>query len=116
MEKYYKDIINILKDYGYAIKYIENPSEEVQILAVMEEESVIRYIKNPTDKVKELVRKIEEQNDYRKKYEELLEAYKTMYEELVKKLKEQNDYKTKYEELLEELEELKELIENKEQK
>lgn len=98
MEKDYKelyeDIINILKNDGYdikyiknpteemkltavkedpyAIKYIDNPSEEVQILAVMEEESVIRYIKKPTDKVKELARKIEEQNDYKKKYEELV--------------------------------------------
>ena len=98
MEKDYKNIINILKNDGYAIryikdpteemkleavkeeswaiKYIENPSEEVQLLAVKKNGYLIIHIKNPTEKVKELARKIEEQNDYKKKHEELLKKTK----------------------------------------
>ena len=103
MEKDYKElyeetIIRILKNYGYvidcienpteemqllavkqrgyAIQFIKNPTEEVQLEAVKQEYKAIDYIANPTEKVKALVRKIAEQNDYKKKYEELLEQLK----------------------------------------
>jgi len=39
---------------GYAIRFIKNPSEEVQLAAVKESCWSIEYIKNPTEKVKAL--------------------------------------------------------------
>ena len=74
-KKPYVNIIDMLKGYPFGIKYIENPTEEMQLLAVKEEPYAIQFIKNPTKKVKALARKLEEEGkkDYKKMYEELLE-------------------------------------------
>jgi hypothetical protein len=47
---------NMVKINSSSIKYIKNPSEQVQLVAVQKNGSSIKYIKNPTDKVKELHR------------------------------------------------------------
>ena len=39
---------------GYAIKYIKNPSEEVQKTAVNQESYAIQYIKNPSEEIQKL--------------------------------------------------------------
>jgi hypothetical protein len=41
-----------VKQNGYAIHHIENPSEDVQLEAVREDGHSIMYIKNPSDYVK----------------------------------------------------------------
>lgn len=55
MEKYYKElhesVINILKNDGYAIKFIANPTEELQIEAVKRNGYLIKYIDNPSEEV-----------------------------------------------------------------
>jgi hypothetical protein len=40
-----------VKQWGFAIKYIENPSESVQLAAVKQDGSVIEYIENPSEAV-----------------------------------------------------------------
>ena len=45
-------LIKIISHSPLYIKYIENPSEEVQLAAVKEDPYVIRFIKNPTENVK----------------------------------------------------------------
>ena len=47
----YKDIINILSNDGAAIKYIKDPTEEMQLEAVKEEPFAILYIKEPSEEV-----------------------------------------------------------------
>ena len=37
--------------YGYAIYYIKNPSEEVQLAAVQQDGHAIEYIENPSEEV-----------------------------------------------------------------
>ena len=44
----------ILRSGGHAIQFIENPSEEVQMLAVQQDPSVLSYIKNPSEEVQML--------------------------------------------------------------
>ena len=46
--------IEAVRKNGYAIRFIKNPSEEIQIEAVKENGYAIEYIKNPTEKVQEL--------------------------------------------------------------
>jgi hypothetical protein len=41
----------------YRIRYIDNPSEQVQLLAVKTDPQLIQYIQNPTEKVKKLALK-----------------------------------------------------------
>ena len=109
MEKYYKDIINILKIYGCAIKCIENPTEEMKLTAVKQNGWAISYIKNPTEEVqmltvtkgKSYIRYIENPTDKVKEFVGFNVDYKTKYEELVRKIEEQNDYKKMYEKLIE---------------
>ena len=43
--------LEAIKQNGYAIKYIKNPSEKVQLSAVKQYGSAIRFIKNPSEKV-----------------------------------------------------------------
>lgn len=40
-----------LSIHGYYIKYIENPSEEFQLIAITQDSSSIKHIKNPTPKI-----------------------------------------------------------------
>ena len=40
-----------IKKEPFAIEYVDNPSEEMQLLAVKKSPIVIQYIKNPTEKV-----------------------------------------------------------------
>ena len=57
--------LEAVKNNGYAIEFIKNPSEEVKLEAVKGNPWLIGYIANPTEKVKKLVkeelRKIREQ-------------------------------------------------------
>ena len=48
-------LLEAVKESGYAIKYIQNPSEEVQLEAVKESGRVIEYIQNPSEEVKKYV-------------------------------------------------------------
>ena len=41
----------LIKNNGYVIKYIENPTEEMQLEAVKKDGYYIQYIKNPSIKV-----------------------------------------------------------------
>ena len=41
---------------SYSIQYIKNPSEKVQLAAVEQDPRFIQYIKNPTEKVIQLAR------------------------------------------------------------
>ena len=41
-----------VKRNGYAIRYIDNPTEEMKLLAVKSNVSAIQYIKNQTNKMK----------------------------------------------------------------
>ena len=47
-----------VKKNGYAIMHIDDPSEEVQMVAVQKSVKAIEYIKNPTRKAKELYKKL----------------------------------------------------------
>lgn len=52
-----EDIILLaVKSYSKSIRYIENPSERVQLAAVKRNSMSIKYIKNPTEKVKALAK------------------------------------------------------------
>jgi hypothetical protein len=51
-----------VKNDGYAIHFIENPSEAVQLAAVKQNGNAIQYIKNPSASVKTLLK------DDRKRY------------------------------------------------
>ena len=44
--------LDIVEKNGWAIQYIENPSEEVKLAAVKENGCAIKYIKNPSEAVK----------------------------------------------------------------
>ena len=44
--------LNLIMDRSYMIEYINNPTEEMKLIAVKKAGSVIKYIKNPTDKIK----------------------------------------------------------------
>ena len=50
------DVLEIVKRFGRAIKYIKNPSEEVQLAAVKKNGSAIRFIKNPSEVVLSFVK------------------------------------------------------------
>jgi hypothetical protein len=41
---------------GYLIRYIQNPTEKVQLVAVKVDPRFIQHIQNPTEKVKQLAR------------------------------------------------------------
>ena len=43
--------LEAIKQNGYAIRYIENPSEKVQLAAVKQDGYSIEFIKNPSEKV-----------------------------------------------------------------
>ena len=45
-----------VKQYAWAIEFIENPSERVQLAAVEKDPYSIQYIQNPTQKVKQLAK------------------------------------------------------------
>jgi hypothetical protein len=47
-----KQVYNV----GYLIKFIDHPSERVQLAAVRKNAYSIRYIQNPSEKVKQLAR------------------------------------------------------------
>ena len=52
--KKYKDEaeeLEAVKQDGWTIQYIQNPSEKVQLKAVKQDGLVIHYIKNPSEKV-----------------------------------------------------------------
>ena len=53
LNKYMTETVQLeaVKEYGYAIKYIKNPSEAVQLEAVKQNGCAIRYIKNPSKEV-----------------------------------------------------------------
>jgi DNA-dependent RNA polymerase auxiliary subunit epsilon len=40
-----------VKKYGSAIRYLQNPSEQLQLAAVKQNGFVIKYIQNPSEKV-----------------------------------------------------------------
>jgi len=46
-----------VKQNGYSIAYIKNPSEEMQLAAVQQDARAIKYIKNPSEDVKKLANK-----------------------------------------------------------
>ena len=48
--------LEVVKKNGYSIKFIENPSERVQLAAVEKDPYSIQYIQNPTEKVKQLAK------------------------------------------------------------
>lgn len=43
--------LEMLKQYPYSIIYINNPTEEMQLIAVKYDIKLIKYINNPTEKV-----------------------------------------------------------------
>ena len=45
-----------VKQYAWAIEFIENPSERVQLAAVEKDPYSIQYIQNSTEKVKQLAK------------------------------------------------------------
>ena len=51
-----KNQLAAVNEDGYAIEYIQNPSEELQLAAVSKYGSSIRYIQNPSERVKKLAR------------------------------------------------------------
>ena len=58
-----------VKQNGYAIEYIDNPSEEIQLIALKQDSNNIVDINNPTDKViQELIEKIDIDNTCNFKY------------------------------------------------
>ena len=59
MGKDYKNIINILKKYGHAIECIEEPTEEMKLIAVKEDGYAIEHIENPSEEVQLLALKKE---------------------------------------------------------
>ena len=46
--------LKYVKQHGWAIEYVNNPSEAVQLEAIKKNGLAIQYIKNPTNKVKQL--------------------------------------------------------------
>jgi hypothetical protein len=46
--------LNYISIYPFAIQYVDEPSEELQIVAILGNHRVFKYIKNPTEKVKSL--------------------------------------------------------------
>lgn len=56
--KYYteKELLEIVKDYGYAVGKIDNPSEKVQLLAIKNNLFNITEISNPTRKTMDYAR------------------------------------------------------------
>jgi len=44
----------LVKHNGWAIQYIDGPSEAVQLAAVKEHSTALKYIENPTEKVRNL--------------------------------------------------------------
>lgn len=61
--------LEAVKENGLAIECINNPSEEVQLEAIKEDVRAIRYIKNPTEKVlQESIKGFGMGNTYNLKY------------------------------------------------
>lgn len=50
-KKIHRSVINILKEYGHLIEFIEEPTYEMQLEAVKQRGTSIEYIKNPSFKV-----------------------------------------------------------------
>jgi hypothetical protein len=46
-----------VQENGYAIRFIQNPSEAVQLAAVQENGYAIRFIQNPSEAVKRAARR-----------------------------------------------------------
>jgi len=44
--------MTLVKQNGYAIEYIENPSDEMKLAAVKQDGCAIKYIENPSDEIK----------------------------------------------------------------
>ena len=63
-QKYYthEETSNVLKNNGNAIRYFENPTEELQILAVENTTAALRHIKKPTKKTLEIVANMSKNN------------------------------------------------------
>ena len=51
VKRIYEDKLSGVKQDGLAIRYIQNPSEKLQLAAVKENGSAIEYIKNPSEEV-----------------------------------------------------------------
>jgi hypothetical protein len=47
--------LEAVKQNGYAIQYIDNPTEKVQLEAVKRDVNAIQFIKNPSEKVKKYI-------------------------------------------------------------
>jgi hypothetical protein len=46
-----------VQENGYAIQYIDKPSEAVQLAAVKQDRNLINYIANPTPRVRQIAQR-----------------------------------------------------------
>lgn len=61
--------LQVVKEDGYDIEYINNPSEKIKLEAVKENGLAIRYVKNPSEKViQESIKGFGMNNTYKLKY------------------------------------------------
>lgn len=61
--------LEAVRQNGYSIQCINNPSEEVQLEAIKEDGLTIRYVKNPTEKMlQEAIKGFDMNNTYKLKY------------------------------------------------
>ena len=56
------DLEKVRRD-GFAIRYIVNPSDEVQLAAIRQNGDAIRYIKNPSEEVQLIAALSKDYND-----------------------------------------------------
>lgn len=50
--KKFNDVVKDIKRYPYKIRFIKNPCEELQLLAVSKDGLALRYIENPCSEAK----------------------------------------------------------------
>ena len=92
-----KEKLAAVKEDGFAIQYIKNPSEKVQLAAVKRNRLAIRYIKNPSEEVQlEAVKQDGDALQYIKTNDDeiILTALETANEDSIWEFLVNNDYET----------------------
>lgn len=90
-----------VREEGYALEYIDNPSEMIQIEAIKENPYAIQYISNPSEKLQLLAVKrnplsiIDIKNPTEKVIEEVVKSIDYMYESMYLLKHLENDLKEK---------------------